>query len=211
VPAAKPIRAVGSLSLALFLCTRYQPRLKLSTSTRESRPDVPQMNESAAERLDPVRAAKLAQVLDYQSRWENMRADGTDSTAQLQGLQRAFEAYRVRLAEYRLRYRTEQTPDLSPSGPNRLGAWCRTVRAVCRRASEDAECPSHAVMKAFRMADRIADRVKVEPLSRESSPTDMAGAIRQLSALIVWCEDLVRAPGIPPERGGVHEVGDRTA
>lgn len=172
---------------------------------------MPQMNESAAERLDPVRAAELAQVLDYQSRWENLRADGTDSTAQLQALQRAFEAYRVRLAEYRVRYRSEQTPDLSPSGPNRLGAWCRTVRAVCRRAAEGADCPSHVVMKAFRMAERIAVRVKVEPLSRESSPTDMAGAIRQLGALIVWCEDLVRAPGRPPDRGGVNKVVDQTA
>ena len=75
---------------------------------------MPQMNENAAERLEPVRASELARVLDLQSRWENMRADGGDSTAQLQALQKAFEAYRLRLAEYTARHRSEQTPDLSP-------------------------------------------------------------------------------------------------
>ena len=82
---------------------------------------MPQMNESAAQKLDPVRAAELALVLDLQSRWENMRADGGDSTVQLQSLQRAFEAYRVRLAEYSARHRSDATPDLSPSGP--IGSW----------------------------------------------------------------------------------------
>lgn len=172
---------------------------------------MPQMNESVAERLDPARAAELAQLLDYQSRWENMRTDGTESTAQLQALQKAFEAYRVRLAEYRVRHRSEQTPDLSPSGPNRLRAWCRTVRAVFRRAEEGSDCPGHVVTKAFRMADRIAERVKAKPVGRERSPTDMADAIRQLGTVIVWCEGLVGAQvQRTPDGGGVYELGDRT-
>jgi hypothetical protein len=160
------------------------------------------MTESAAERLDPVRATELARVLDFQSQWENMRADGTESTAQLQALQRAFEAYRVRFAEYRARYRSEQTPDLSPSGPNRLIAWCRTVRAVFRRAAADGDCPGHVVTKALRMADRIAERAKVNPVGRESPPTDIEGAIRQLGAVIVWCEKLVRPPVEDPQQPG---------
>ena len=173
---------------------------------------MPQMNENAAERLEPVRASELARVLDLQSRWENMRADGGDSTAQLQALQKAFEAYRLRLAEYTARHRSEQTPDLSPSGPNRLAAWCKTVRAVFRRAGEGGECPSQVVTKAFRMADRIAERVKAEPVGRDTPPTDMPGAIRQLGAVIVWCEALA-GPRLrqPTKDGAVYEVGGTEA
>jgi hypothetical protein len=152
------------------------------------------MNETAAERLEPVRAADLTRVLDLQSRWENLRAEVGDSTTQLQSLQKAFEAYRVRLSEYVVRYRNEHIPDLSPSGLDRLGAWCRAVRAVFRRAG-DCEWPAHVVAKALRMADRIAERVKAERVGRESPPTDMAGAVRQLDAIIAWCETL--APPTP--------------
>jgi hypothetical protein len=147
------------------------------------------MNETAAERLEPARASDLARALDLQSRWENMRAEVGDSSAQLQSLQKAFEAYRVRLSEYVARYRSEHIPDLSPSGPDRLGAWCRAVRAVFRKAEGD--CPAHVVAKALRMADRIAERVKAERVSREVPPTDMAGAVRQLDVIIAWCEALV--------------------
>ena len=148
------------------------------------------MNESTAERLVPEQAAELARVLDLQSRWENMRVDGGDSIVHLQALQRAFEAYRLRKAEYTTRYRNEQTPDLSPSGPNRFGAWCRALRAVFRRATEGIECPVQVIAMACRQADRIAERVKAEPVGRESPPTDMAGAIRQLDALIAWSDRL---------------------
>jgi hypothetical protein len=170
------------------------------------------MNESHAEKLDPERAAELARVLDLQSRWENMRADGSDSVAQLQALQKAFEAYRTRLAEYSARYRGGQFPDLSPSGPDRLGAWCRAVRAVFRRA-EGCECPAHVVAKAHRMADRIAARVRVEPVGREP-PSDLVGAIRQLDGVIAWCDGLVGPAGglsRQPEGGPTFEVGDRSA
>jgi hypothetical protein len=146
------------------------------------------MTESAAGRLTPARAAELARVLDLQSRWENLRAEGTPSTAQLHALQTAFEAYRVRMAAYTARDRSEPVPELSPTKPDRLGAWCRTVRAVLSRA-ERGECPTHVLEKAHRVADRIAARVKAEPAGR-GSPTDLAGAIRQLDAVIAWCDGL---------------------
>jgi hypothetical protein len=141
-----------------------------------------------------------------------MRADGGDSTAQLQALQKAFETYRVRLAEYTARYRSEQTPDLSPSGPNRLAAWCKAVRAVFRRAGEGGECPGEVISKAYRMADRIAERVKAEPVGRDTPPTDIAGAITQLGAVIVWCETLT-GPRLrqPPKDGAVYEIGGAEA
>jgi hypothetical protein len=53
--------------------------------------------------------------------------------------------------------------------------------------------------------------VKAKPVGREQSPTDMADAIRQLGAVIVWCEGLAVAQAQrTPEGGGVHELGDRT-
>jgi hypothetical protein len=148
---------------------------------------VPQLNETAAAKLDPVRAADLTRVLDLQSRWENLRAEVGDSMTHLQPLQKAFETYRARRAEYVARYRSEHIPDLSPSGPERLGAWCRAVCALLRRAGE-CECPANTVVKALRMADRISARVKVEQVGRESPPHDAAGAIQQLDAIISWCE-----------------------
>jgi hypothetical protein len=150
------------------------------------------MTETAAGRLTPARAAELVRVLDLQSRWENLRAGGTASTAQLQALQGAFETYRVLMAAYTARDRGEPVPELSPTKPGRLGAWCRTVRAVLSRA-DGGECPTHVLEKAHRVADRIAARVQAEPAGRES-PTDLAGAIRQLDAVIAWCDELGDVP-----------------
>ncbi len=162
---------------------------------------VSQMNESTADKLDPARAAELVRVLDLQARWENMRDDSVrnddhKSTLHLQGLQKAFEAFRSRMAEYTARYRTAQIPDLSPSGPDRLGAWCRAVRAVFQRAGHDAgsDCPVHVVAKAHRMADRIAARVKNDPVGRGAPPDDITGAIRDLGIVIAWCDGLVGMP-----------------
>ena len=165
-----------------------------------------QMNESAAERLTPVRAAELAQVLDLQSRWENLRADGKDSTAHLQSLQTAFEAYRVRMAAYTAQDRSEPIPELSPTKPGRLGVWCGTVRAVLRRA-ESGDCPTHIVAKAHRVADQIAVRLKSKQGGWET-PKDMAGAIRQFDMVIAWCDGLAGKPR-PPE-AAAYEVGDRS-
>jgi hypothetical protein len=158
------------------------------------------MNEAAAERLTAARAAELTKVLDLQSRWENLRAEGTRSTAHLHSLQGAFEAYRVCLAAYSSRDRSEPIPDLSPSGPARLGAWCRTVRAVLLRAG-CTERPNHIAAKARRVAGQIAAALKVEAPTGEVT-ADAGGVIRELDAVIAWCRE--RAG--PPE-AGVFETG----
>lgn len=145
-----------------------------------------QMNENAAERLTPARATELARVLDLQAQWENLRRDGNYSTAQLQSLQATFEAYRVRMVAYTARNQSEPLPELSPTQPARLGAWCRTICAVLRRA-EGSDCPIHIVTKAYRVADRIAERLNSKLADREP-PNDRAAAIRQLGVIIAWCE-----------------------
>ena len=154
-----------------------------------------QMNESTAARLTPARAAELVQVLDLQSRWENLRAEGNDSTIQLQTLQSAFEAYRSRLANYVARDQSDAIPELTPTKPGRLGTWARTVRAVLRLA-DDRVCPTHLVAKAHRVANQIAIRLKSQPGVWET-PTDMAGAIGQLDGVIAWCDELNAEPCAP--------------
>lgn len=184
-------------------------RRRFPTITQcEGKAAVTQMTESAAERLTPARAAELTKVLDLKCQWEDMRVGASYSAAQLHTLQKAFETYRVSMLAYTAGDRGEPIPDLSPSGPTRLRTWCRTVRAVLSRAGE-ADCPTHVVTKAFRVADRIADRVHAARPGRED-PTNMGGAIRQLDAVIAWCEGLEAAPPAP-EAVAAYEVGKMSA
>ena len=58
------------------------------------------------------------------------------------------------------------------------------------------------------MADRIAARLKEEPVGRELPATDMTGAIRQMDSLIAWCDKLVGPkPARQAESGEAFEVG----
>jgi hypothetical protein len=170
------------------------------------------MSESAAEMLDPAQAAELSQVIDLQARWENMRDDPERvgvgfSTPDLQGRQRAYEMFRARLAAYTARYRAAQVPELTLNTPDRVGAWCRAVRAVFRQAEPGAGSnrPTHAVEKAYRLADRIAARLKTGPVGREVSPGGTPSAVRNLDAVIRWCDGL---SGPPAPIGSLRPAGE---
>lgn len=168
-----------------------------------------QLTEAAAEALDPAQAVELARVIELQARWECMLADAASvridySTPELQARQKAYEAFRVKWAEYTARYGTGRVPETAMKTPERIGAWCRAVRAVLLRAGAGAGCPSAAVEKAYRVAGRAAVRGEVGPVGREPPPADVAGAIRQLGAIIAWCDELA---GSAP----AHEIGDRPA
>lgn len=152
----------------------------------EESAEMTQFNEIAAAKLSPTRAAELGRVLDLQAHWENLCAAGIDSTVQLQSIQKAFETYRLSRVEYGSGDHREITPEMSPTKPSRLGAWCRTVRAVYRQAGDGGLSPSHVLAKLHRLADQIAARVKSEPVDR-GSPNDMAGTIRQFDLVIEWC------------------------
>ena len=160
------------------------------------------MSERSAEQLAPAQAAELAAVIDSQARWENMRCDpphaGDNSSAALQARQKAYDAFRTRLAAYTARYRTVQIPETTLNGPERVGVWCRTVRAVLRRAESEAKTDSvsHTVSKAYRLVNRIAARLKLEPVERSTSTDGIAGAIRSMDVLIGWCDDLAGPPAI---------------
>lgn len=166
-----------------------------------------QLNESAAGLLTPAQAAELTRVIDLEARWENMRVDRPGpghGTLDLQNRQRAYEAFRARRAAYEVEYRTNRFPELTPNGPDRLGAWCRAVRAVLHRAEPGTEQPAHALEKAYRLTDRLATRLNRVPVVR--GLTDgIEAAIRELDGIIRWCDGLTGGPELPPDPA--FEVG----
>lgn len=158
-----------------------------------------QITETLAEKLDPVQAMELARIIELQAKWENTREPAaTFSTLDLQERQRAYDAFRARQSAYTARYRTAQVSEVSLNGPERVGTWAKTVRAVLRRAELEAktDAPIHTVAKASRLVNRIADRLKLDPLP-PAAPTDgIAAAIRNLDAVIQWCDDAVGPPAV---------------
>jgi len=176
------------------------------------------MNEAAAARLDPAQAGELARVLDLQAQWENLRETPAReergySTAHLQGRQKTFEAFRSSLKAYTVRYRTAQIPEVTLNSPVRVGSWCRSVRAVFERAAAATGCPAHAVEKAYRMADRIAARLKIAPVGRAVPLAAVGDAVRGLDAIIGWCDGLAAVAVVPPAapEPASYEVGERAA
>jgi hypothetical protein len=151
---------------------------------------VAQLSALAAETLDPAQASALAEVMDLEARWENLRAGGPEpSTIDLQHRQRAYEAFRARLAAYTSRYKTLRVPELTPNGPDRLGAWYKTVRAVLCRAEPGTAYPAHVIDKAYRLADRLAARLN-HPAVARGTADGIEAAVRELDGLVQWCEAL---------------------
>ena len=154
------------------------------------------MSERTAEQLAPAQAAELAAVIDSQARWENMRSDpphaGDNTSSALQARQKAYDAFRTKLAAYTVKYRAAQVPEPTLNTPERVAVWCRAVRAVLQRAEPAAAGahPAHVVAKAFRLAERIAARVGSAALERGAPADDVSGAIRALGAVIAWCDAL---------------------
>jgi hypothetical protein len=139
------------------------------------------MRPADAENLSPAQAADLVRVLDLQARWENQRdhpARSAASAADLHARQKAHAALQTALREYAGKYRGAAVPETTQNVPDRLVAWCRVLRAVCRRA--EGVCPADVMAKVYRLADRIAARTGKEAVGRSG----------ELDAVIAWCESL---------------------
>ncbi len=162
----------------------------------EGRRNVSQITERTAEQLAPVQATELAGVIDAQARWENLRGEpsraGDNSPSALQNRQKAYEAFRSRQAAYAAQYRTAPVSETTLNTPERLGEWCRIARAVLLRA-ETAACPGHLIAKAHRLAGRIATRLGAAAVERSGVVEDTAGAVRELTAVITWCDTVTRS------------------
>jgi hypothetical protein len=151
---------------------------------------MPQLTERDAEKLTPGQATALVRVIDLQARWDGLLADKQQNTgvADLHARQKANDAYRVALRDYGAMYHTAAVPEPTHALPDRLGVWCRVLRVVFGKAEGDS--PVGVLGKVYRLADRIAARTGTEPVGRGPAE-DLPAAVRELDAVIAWCEALV--------------------
>jgi hypothetical protein len=166
---------------------------------------MPEMRETSALNLDPTQAAQLSLLVDLEARWENLRkppAPGTkvgSSTQELQGRQKAYEAFHSKLVAYNQLHSPAHVPELLLNTASRLGAWCRRMRDLYRRVEHDprGHCPVHLLEKAYRWADQVVLRMNKDRVSRSTPPATLRAAIAALEALVQWCDDLASSAGQP--------------
>src|ERR1043165_7284584 len=145
----------------------------------------------------PGQATDLAHLVDLEARWENLRIyqpipPGTTPTLkELHQRQKAHEAFFAKMSAYNKRYRPVHVPEQLLNNAARLGAWCRSIRDLYLQTQNDipAPCPLHVLEKAYRWADRVANRMKKEWLTRPA-PSTVPAAIQALDDLAVWCDGL---------------------
>jgi hypothetical protein len=170
---------------------------------------MPEMREASVGNLDPAQAAELSLLVDLEARWENLRKSPARvpevgyGTEELQARQKAYEAFRGKLAAYNKRYTPAHVPELLLNTASRLGAWCRGMRDLYLRVEHDprGHCPVHLLEKAYRWADRVGVRMNKGPVSRSAPPGTIRAAIAELEALAQWCDDLAGGSGqrTPPD------------
>jgi hypothetical protein len=150
---------------------------------------MPQFTERDAEKLSPEQATALVRVLDLQAKWDGLLADKQQKVGRsdLLARQKANDAYQAALREYVAKYPKAVVPEPTHAVPERVAVWCRTLRVVLGRA--EAGSAAEVMEKVYRLADRAAGRMSKEPVAR-TSVTDLAGAVRELDAVIAWCDAL---------------------
>ncbi len=168
-----------------------------------------QITEAQIATLDPTQAADLSVLVDLEACWENLRhaplpnVDAKTSLKDLSAKQKAYDAFHIRLVAYNKQYTPAHVPELLLNNPSRLGAWCRVMRILFLRRPQDAHnpCPVHLLEKAYRWADRIGARMNKNLLIRKTPPITLEDAIRNLEALVQWCDGLIHSdhPGLQPE------------
>ena len=87
----------------------------------------------------------------------------------LRAKQRAFDAYHALLVAYNRQYRPPHEAERPLSTPARLAAWCRTVRDLFRRAAP-ADCPVHALEKAFRRPQALTGAGQIKRIRNKFIP-----------------------------------------
>jgi len=160
-----------------------------------------EMTEVPTVNFDPAQAAELARLVELEARWENLRTSPARtpqvvSTPQdLPRRQKAYEAFRAKLAAYNKRYRPAHIPELLLNTPVRLGKWCRAMRDLYLQVEQvpDMSLPAQLLEKAYRWADRVAGTLGKDCITRTGSLDSIRDAIQGLELLGQWCEDLARA------------------
>src|SRR5262249_46319944 len=127
------------------------------TAPCERRIFMAKLTEAPSGILDPAQVAELSLLVDLEARWENLRTirsqdpEGGATTQDLQGKQKAYEAFRAKLVAYNKRYEPAHIPELLLNTPARLNLWCRSMRDLYLQAEHNPQghCPVHLMEKAY--------------------------------------------------------------
>ncbi len=149
-------------------------------------------------KLSPAQALELALLVDLEARWENLRVtatpsmEGPPSIQVLHAKQKTYDAFRTKLAAYNKRYQTAHVPELLLNTPARLGLWCQAMRDLYLQVETvpQVPLPTHLMEKAYRWADRVADKKGKGRIGRSNPPSTIRAAIVDLEALIQWCAEV---------------------
>jgi hypothetical protein len=170
------------------------------------------IQKTALKSLDAAQAIELSLLVELEARWENLRKtpsrtqETAFATQNLAGAQKAYDAFRSKLAVYNKQYTPAHVPELLLNTPSRLSVWCRAMRQLYLHVEHEprAPCPRELLEKAYRWADRISDRLNQDRVSRPGPPPTIRTAIEILGVLVQWCEDLAggAAPPASPELAG---------
>ncbi len=159
--------------------------------------------DAPMQHLPFAQAIELSQLVDLEARWENLRiyqpaSAGTTSTLkELHQKQKAYEAFFAKLGIYNKAHKPAHVAELLLNNAPRLGKWCWSMRDLVLQVQNDpqAHCPTHLLAKAYRWADRVADRMKRAPIARPAETLTIAAAIQELEDLARWCDELSRLAG----------------
>jgi hypothetical protein len=149
--------------------------------------------------LSLAQAAALAELVELEALWENLRHQPTPKGSPLPRetlvrKQMAHNAFQAKLLAYNRRYTPPHVPELLLNTAARLGKWCQAMRDLYRLIEPDlsARCPGSVVEKAYRWADRIARRTNRSLVSAQASPRFVGEAIAELESLGRWCAAGIR-------------------
>jgi hypothetical protein len=147
--------------------------------------------------LELAQALELAQLVELEARWENLRVfpvvnRGRSAQDDLAAVQRAYDSYHTRLVAYNRQHRPAHVPELLLNTAIRLGRWCEVMSDLFGRIESDTtvRCPVSLVEKAYRRAENIASRLHQAPPSRRTTPQTIQAAIEDVRIVASWCASL---------------------
>jgi hypothetical protein len=153
-----------------------------------------------ASQISSLQATDLALLVDLEARWENLRLDQaanrgkTLTREELKQIQIAYEAFHGKLVVYNARYKPAHVPELLLNTAFRFQLWCRSLKGlfgVILQNDAQVSCPVHLLEKAYRCADRIADRASKERFARPPLSDSIAATVQDLDNLANWCDGLI--------------------
>jgi len=156
--------------------------------------------EAPVQNLSSSQATELYLLVNLEAQWENLRIyqpvtpGGAVNLKELHQKQKAYEAFFAKLVPYNKQYRPAHVSELLLNSAPRLGVWCWRMRDLHLRVQHDSQAhyPVHLLEKAYRWADRLADRLKKDRITRPALSGTIPAAIRELEDLAQWCDNLSR-------------------